>query len=353
MTDYDVVVAGAGPAGAACATLLARNSLRVLLVDGGVPSGRPTEVFAPDTLRLIRQLGITCPDRRHRARDCRGTLSAWAAGDEDFYDYRLYACEAAIAVDRHAYDAALVAGAQSAGADVVGGRLSGSERTPAGWNVFVGARQVRGRLLVDATGRNGRAAPAHIPAPRFRDRLLSFAFPCSPALNGDVLLLEAVRDGWWYASPRVGQVNSLVFLSDSDLVPRQAAARAARFRASFDATRLIRRHCPVAPDFDQHRGRDARTGARRRVAGRSWLAIGDAALSVDPLSGDGTRLAFESAQQAAAAAIRFARNGDEEGLADYAAWCRDTEQRLLLQRRSAYAAVDPAFRHELFWRRRL
>ncbi len=59
MTRWDAVVAGAGPAGAATATLLARAGASVLLIDRArFPRDKPcSEYLSPETTRLLERLG--------------------------------------------------------------------------------------------------------------------------------------------------------------------------------------------------------------------------------------------------------------------------------------------------------
>jgi len=88
MCDADVVIMGAGPAGAVCATLLARAGVRVAVARGSgrnvrnirnIRYSRPAEVFSPSTLRLLRHLDLPAPGAGHAARTCRGVLSVWGA----------------------------------------------------------------------------------------------------------------------------------------------------------------------------------------------------------------------------------------------------------------------------------
>lgn len=350
--DYEVLIAGAGPAGAVCATLLARAGIRVLLANGA--SGRkprPTEVFSPATLRLIRHLELPAPDASRGTRTCRGVLSVWGLPGEQFFDYGLYACGQALMVDRQAYDALLVAAARAAGAAVLpSARPIAIERQEAGWR----AADRHVNFIIDASGRTGSGVPQAIAPRRFDDRLVSFTtFHRGADIDTDVLLLEAVKDGWWYVAHHASGVSCIVYLSDADLVPRGEEARADHLRRSFAATRLIRERLGAPPAFVDHRVIDARTSERTRLAGATWLAVGDAAFSTDPLSGEGMRHALASADRAAAATVSLLRTGAEGALDAYAAWCREEHADQLHRWRDAYRAVAPRFHGELFWRRRI
>jgi flavin-dependent dehydrogenase len=59
VTDHDVVIIGAGPAGAAAAILCAQRGLRVALLEQAVfPRKRPGETLQPGAELLLQQLGV-------------------------------------------------------------------------------------------------------------------------------------------------------------------------------------------------------------------------------------------------------------------------------------------------------
>jgi len=352
---YDVAVVGAGAAGATAALLLARAGVRVVLMTTtSTRSDRPTEVCSPTTLRLMRALGLPSPDAASHARECRGVLSAWDTPSPQFFDYGLFACEPALAIDRPAYDAALVAAAQTAGAAVVTHRGPATvARAGRTWMLSSASTRVHAGWLVDASGRGGGLAPRITSRRCFSDRLVACAMRQprrdAPSVHDDLLLLAAVRGGWWYASWNGSADATIVYLTDADLLPRAASARSAHLARAFDEARLLHDGLE-APPFTAHRVADARTSHRPQVAGDGWMAIGDAALSVDPLSGDGLRLAIASAA-AASDALIAARAGvpASEG---FTTWYRE---QWIEQRRAATAAYAPVvqrFTDDAFWRRR-
>lgn len=86
-----------------------------------------------------------------------------------------------------------------------------------------------------------------------------------------------------------------------------------------------------------------------RIAGRKWLALGDAACTWDPLSSQGIAKALRSSQAAAAIAGHFA--GDANAVRDYAAQARDNSRRYA-QVRQYYYRREQRWPASLFWKRR-
>jgi flavin-dependent dehydrogenase len=86
------------------------------------------------------------------------------------------------------------------------------------------------------------------------------------------------------------------------------------------------------------------------VVGSSWLAVGDAAVSFDPLSSQGIITALECGIDAAAAIGRHL-SGDREAFGDYAVRLTDRYRRYLVERAQFYGA-ERRWPTSPFWRRR-
>jgi flavin-dependent dehydrogenase len=368
----DVIVAGAGPAGSACAALLSRAGLRVLLVDRGAGSPwQPVEVLAPATVRLLRSCGLFEaafdhePGRGPGYARCRGVRGLWGR-DADFFDYSLFACDAGVAVERDAFDRELRTQAAAAGAQMLAtARVEQAQREPDGtWRVRLaavgGGITASANVLIDATGRASRnpVAPAsrrpRAAGPRrFFDSLVGIACRLPlPAQTTQIMLLEADADGWWYSSCDAHGRGAAVYLSDADLLPRTAPARASFFRRKFAESRLIRDQLPALPASLDLRMIDARTSRRTCLVDQGTLAIGDAAYSVDPLSGGGLRRAVETARHAAMAVQAWLGSGDADALARYEAWADADFGRWHRDKDGVYATADPSILDRPFWRRR-
>ncbi len=356
----DVVVAGAGPAGSACASFLARAGLKTLVVDrsGAEREQRPIEVLSPDTVRLLRRHRFTEAISVESFARCRGVYGLWANKPE-FFDYELHACEAALAVDRGQFDKAFQAHALGDGAQLLSDAriedavLTAGER----WLLTIQNQQsrivVRCGLFIEATGRSGKQFGADTGRLYF-DRLLA-VFCSSSAKPGkcQLMRLEAAPEGWWYAAADAAGRASVVFVTDADRFPPTAVERERKFRNMYAKTRLIRSHFPPLTESLHLRFIDSRTARRRILASRRLLAIGDAAYSVDPLSGAGIRRAVESGARAALAATQLLGSSAKHALSEYAQWAAADFRRWVQNKEAVYSTADLAFAEQEFWRRRL
>lgn len=350
---------GAGPAGSICSTLLARAGYRTLLIAGTAPSRwRPPEILAPATIRLLRQHGFLAAATDGFVR-CRGVYGKWAAKPE-FFDYELLACEAAVSIDRALFDSRLRKEALQSGVEIWSDVFVQRTHYDARQWTITGQRRglphvCEAPLLIEATGRSGPAAPIPQTRRAYSDRLLALACPLTlPRRDCQLMLLEADNEGWWYSTCDGNGGAAVVYLSDADLLPTGPAQRALFFRQRFETSWLMRKKLPELPQNLRLHTLDARTYYRHPCAGPASLAIGDAAYSVDPLSGAGIRRAIEMAVKSVSATKGFyAEKSSSKALQNYARWVLSEFVRWRKTKDSVYSTADPTlFAHE-FWRRRV
>jgi flavin-dependent dehydrogenase len=377
--EVDVCVAGGGPAGAAAAIALARGGRRVLLADAP-PGGPPLKVgesLPPPVRPLLRDLGVL--DRFTGARGLHlpsyGTRALWGGVVTDT-DFLFDPNGAGWHVDRRGFDAFLVEEARRAGAVVERARVRGAptasvaatppSRTaapPAPLRRVVldsgGERaEVACRAVVDATGRAAAVARSLGARRRRHDRLVAL-YTSVPAGDADGrTIVEACEEGWWYASLVPGGTRILAFLTDADLVAEVGFEAAAR------RTELI---APLAGEAGAREGargvgaEGPREGARPRraaahtatlspVAGDGWVAAGDAALALDPLSSQGIFTALFTGI-AAAEALDAHLDGDAAAVGRYAQRIDDIATAFLRARGEFYGA-EHRWPKAPFWQRR-
>lgn len=305
---YDVIVVGARVAGAATALLLARQGLRVLAVDrAAFPSDTLSshQVQPPGVERLARwglldRLGDAPPTRRVRFASSGTVLDgAFPAGG------------AIHSPRRTVLDHALVEAARAAGAEVrerwrvaeliwEGGRVVGVRgSSPGGQDTAE-----RARLVVGADGKRSfvaqavRARADRRHAPRSfasytywagvpmtagelhqREGLAAAAFPTNDGLT--MVYMSAPLAGFeaFRADPEGAYLAALDRCGDLG----------ARVRAGTRAERLR-----TTPDLPNH---------VRPAHGPGWCLVGDARVTMDPVSAQGIANALRDAESLAGAIV--------------------------------------------------
>jgi flavin-dependent dehydrogenase len=333
----DVCMVGSGVAGAASAALLARRGLEVVVIDRPVDPARDRrEVLSPSALRALADLDLQGPSLRTQL-PCRGVLSRWASDLPAFHDYELLECGAGASVSRSEFAHALLDQAITAGASVIRSTSAAA------------AASRSARVVVDATGRSGRVAPR--ARRRHVDRTVCvWTTHAGSMRHADVLVLDRARNGWWYASSS-GTTSDLAFVTDADCLPPHHLRQQFLISEYRDAA-LLADSLQGEPSFAVTHATDARTGYRETMAGDGWLAVGDAAIALDPLSGNGIRLAIEGAAHVAHAIDSWLRTGARDGIRSYVHWGADIIERERQARQDAYRQAPRAAEVGKFWRRR-
>jgi flavin-dependent dehydrogenase len=94
-------------------------------------------------------------------------------------------------------------------------------------------------------------------------------------------------------------------MTDADLVPQRPESRRQAWLDGFSRTRLVLEHVGKPDSFSRLHVVVARSGRLDRTVGPGWVAVGDAAMAFDPLSGRGIVHAIESGQAAAEALLAW------------------------------------------------
>jgi flavin-dependent dehydrogenase len=310
MPPDDVVIAGAGPAGALAALLLARRGARVTLVDR---SRFPRPKLCGDTLNpgavalLARHVAIDdLAARSLRLHGMRLTGPGGAAVRGSYGDGRY-----GLAVTRDVFDAWLLGRALAAGARLVDdtvvlgpvvdarGRVSGvTTRSRSG---IAGAR--RARVTIGADGRRSRLASAlrlsHLAA---RPRRWAIGARFSGVADLEPVGEMHIRTGHYVGVAPLpdGLANACLVIPFSRGAFGRDPGALLDARIASDPL-LAERFCGARRITAPHvLGPMA---VETPVPGCAGLLLaGDAAGFVDPMTGDGIRLALAGAELAAAVA---------------------------------------------------
>jgi flavin-dependent dehydrogenase len=263
-------------------------------------------------------------------------------------------------VDRRRLDEGLAVAAEEAGACVRRGArvVSCQPRGAASWSVdFTSARggeQVQAAFVVDATGRPSTLARAQGVARVSHDRLVGIVCTFSDANRTPQpdrrTLVEAVAAGWWYSAQLPDARVVAAYMTDADLISRPKRRLATHYQRLLDAAPHTRtRLNDLTTDSDVVL-MSANSSTLERVIGANWLAVGDAAMAVDPLSAQGIYRALESGI-AAAEAIGADAGEKAHAIQRYERRVRHAFDGYLRKRRTYYLN-ETRWPQSVFWSRR-
>ena len=304
---FDVVVAGAGPAGSVAALVLARGGARVALVDkAAFPRDKACgDLVGPRGVGLLEELGVSVPDAGQGA----DLLVVGPSGHRSrlpAFTGRTYPGHGVV-IPRVVLDDALRAAALEAGAEPIRARVSGVDREPGG-PVRALITSDGGRIAADAfIAADGALSPVARLAGMLDPDTALWGFAIRAYIPAEVplpLLVLLDQEPWriypgygWLFPGAAGQANVGIGVGLGTM-RRQARLGGGLARL----TTLLRTSGDLAPEATP----GPVTGGWLRMGGTgtppaagNLLLTGDAAGLINPLQGEGIGPAMVSARLAA------------------------------------------------------
>ncbi len=352
-----MAVAGGGPAGLATAVALLREGLTVTVIErSDYSSPRIGEHVPPNAKTALASLGLADELASGRHASCPGIRSVWGSDRLEERDYLFHPNGEGLNLSRPAFDLSFATLAEQRGVAVVtDARIAALSRAADGWEVSVERAgtlsETRCRVLIDATGRTAAIAKRLGATPIVYDELVGLVGNVAAAPPGNnLVLIEAMSQGWWYSAGLADGSVIATYLTDPELIDTSKAKRIHTWREQLKAAPLTAARIAGDDRAGDLHVRTARTQRLDETAGDDWIAVGDAAMSFDPLSSEGISKGLEWGKKAAVAAVAFCR-GDRSAAQAY----RDDIDRAFaeyLVTRYRYYAAEKRWPDAPFWRRR-
>jgi flavin-dependent dehydrogenase len=382
-----IAIIGGGPAASATALSL-MNSLSGpeaprtsccavhIFCDDNHDCVRIGETIPPAATPILRRLNL-----QHLIEDngdhlvCPGSISLWNSDIPGHNDFMLDVVGRGYHLDRQKFDRQLLSEAESAGVKVHRGwRLTGAREvddrlqldfsTAGNDDSAAGTAEPGNRVIanfaVDATGKPAAFARRLDVARNTFDEVLFLCGLFDLPENTDMLPLtfvEAVEHGWWYMA-RLPQNKMIVtFCTDAEAVKAHQWQSAERWLQLLQQTKWLQQNMPASILREPASALNiiiqaAPSAILSAVCGPSWLAVGDAASSYDPITSAGITKALAHGELAGSAIATWLAAGSPDGLKDYQARVFDDFNEYTRVRSLLYRS-ETRFPKSLFWQKRL
>jgi flavin-dependent dehydrogenase len=354
LAAFDIMIAGAGPAGAAAARTLATCApdLRVVVVAAAEQRRWRGEVLSPLAQPVLCQLGLWSAFLAQGFAPSHRTLTAWGEAGLRSSELLLETRGPAWRIDRTHFDDWIASEACRA-ATRINAKVSHLKRKADGWSVDCddGVRH-SARLVIDATGRSRALAGRQGWRAKAQDRLIAaYAEGTTSGQAAPELLVEAFDDGWWYTMALGEDKRAFVCMTDADIAHGLRLNTPQGWRAALAKTQFTSAIARKISRLEKPRLVPAGGRYAAITVAFRFLCAGDAANAFDPISAHGVVKAMRSGVFAAYAASDCLARGDGTALDRYGAWVAREAAVYETTLREHYSS-ESRWAERPFWRRR-
>jgi flavin-dependent dehydrogenase len=305
-----IAVVGGGPAGAVVALRLTQLGHDVVLIAGmSSPRSHRGETLTPGVAEQLAFLHLG--DALDGAL-MRRTTDLELRWESDRFEPNTNV-KHGLLVERSAFDAGLITAVKRHGVNILSAEVRRAERSADGWQLECesadGPLILIASILVDATGRRGL-----LPRKRLRNhRLLGVRGRWRGTSLPNCIRIAASEQCWAWGAPMADRTyEAILFFDPRDLNGGRRSLEQCYRSLVYTCGLLDGAKVPecIGPVW----ACDATSYVEFDAVGEDFLKIGDACLTVDPLSSAGVQIALQSAVSGAVAIHTLRRNPAATGL---------------------------------------
>ena len=369
---FDVAILGGGPAGTASAIKLSRLGRKVIVIEQSkYDSPRVGETLPPHIKPILYELGVWRPFLATNPIPSFGIKSSWGGHDLSESSFIFSPYGSGWHIDRQRFDKMLSEAALSEGAIVLtNSKIISIKLDPKnGWSVEflrkkenkekmkvtseLGASKntrVHARAIINAMGRNSIFVRQLGAKQELHDNLMGIAvrFQGEKVQSDPFTLIEASENGWWYSAPIPETRLIVIFMTDIDI---NHLRQMGEWMKQLNNTGHTKVRCS---GYTALSGPGIISASTRRLKRSSyedkWLAVGDASLATDPLSGSGINFALRSGFYGALA-LNLWLSGDDSALKNYEEHL-NREFHKYLKNKVDYYGLETRWSQSPFWKQR-
>jgi flavin-dependent dehydrogenase len=356
----DILIIGGGIAGCIAAISLA-DQYKVTLIDKRTtPLDRIGESLAPVAQRIFRQLNL-CQNLNAEVetklyRKNLGMQSYWGSHQVYIVDHMRNPDGMGLNLDRKEFEVYLRNVAEERGVHCLWGcRYHQSEYEDNVWKLIAKsseeAYEITTDFVIDATGRPSHFTRSLGIERTSHDKLIACWMSLPNTLENQMSTISAGENGWWYSAVVPNNKRVIAFQTDADLVDRATFKTLESFLQLSEENKEITAILAQSnlEEIEFHGVTAANSTKLNQVAGQQWVALGDAAVSFDPLSSQGMYNAMASAMQLKELILKY---GFTEELQQNYSLQIDDIWRYYGEHKNLFYQQERRWKDSTFWKRR-
>lgn len=352
----EVIIIGNGIAGVTLAMLLKRKGISFALLHrkGEKKPFALGETLPPSAMPLLQQLQLLSLFEENAYRKTYGYHSMWGSSrvtDINFYHHNPY--KNGLKINK----SQTLDTMQDFIRDEMISYTKGFEIIhEAHGNTVVlakndGVKMVQGKILVDATGRNRAVLQKLDIQATTHDELvvLSCHIPKlkHPKLTHEVYV-ESFKEGWGIVSALNETENICSIFTHKNHEILSKLKDVSQWKSVLAETVYLKDF--LTEDVQvKFKGGNANSSVANKTSGSNWLALGDAAMSFDPLSSHGITNTIYTAVRAAEAIEKKLTEADPDAFREYGETMQKIYQQYLLSKNKLYQQ-ETRWKNSEFWK---
>lgn len=366
----EILIIGGGIAGCIAAISLA-DTYNVSIVDKlETPPEKVGESLAPAAQRILNKLQLftNTTEQEKLFINNLGMQSYWGSDQVRIVDHLRNPDGCSKSLDRQQFEIFLRKKVEEKGVHCFWGtRLFNSFYENKAWKITCKTDLLKNRttdifntnFVIDATGRNSHFARSlQINRTSF-DSLISCWLTLPNKEKNTMSTITTDSDGWWYSAVTPKHKRVICFQTDADLIDKSYFKNYDSFFKIIKTNQIINNYIKKE-DINKiqfHGVVSANSTKLNQVCGTQWLALGDAAISFDPLSSQGMFNAIASAMQVTELLqdYKFIRKYDHHKITDFSKAYTSQITSIwnsYLNHKNIFYGTEKRWKEHPFWKRR-
>ena len=346
----DAVIVGGGPAGAVAARGLSLCGKQVVLLDASQITRQKIGESLPGAARpMLNKLGLLPWVENSASLTNKGNLSSW--GDSRLRETDFirdpYGC--GWHLDRQHFEQNLRHAAVDSGTFLLRARLSSLSENDEGIHIQAGKFNISTQWMINACG-NSPFVTDQLGVVRQKDAPLFAIYTWYRGDDPDTRsIVEAAPSGWWYTAGLPDNQRVLAFFTLTEHAKILLRDKHHFISALKDTTYISKQVIQENISTVQLHIIEATAGYLKQAVSSRWIAVGDAAVSFDPLSSQGIYNAIYTGLRGAEAVNAVLNNNDRSLLVQYDERIKSIRD-AYRQEVSQYYRQEQRWSEHLFWK---